>query len=246
LVEQRQKQTAGSSRVEFAVTPRFAGSCTKELMAGLGRLAREHGAIVQSHLSETQAECELISRLHGGPNYTSIYQQAGLLMPRTLLGHGIWLDDAERAILRESGAIIAHCPTANIFLQSGAMDRQAHQKADVRLALGSDIGAGYERSMIRVARTMINTAKSIGHPFPSAAECWHQITAGNADAIGWSAVGRLTPGAEADVLLLKPDVPWQTADDPLAKLLYSWDDRWLRLTIIKGVGHPARREGQTM
>jgi guanine deaminase len=163
-----------------------------------------------------------------------VYQQAGLLTPRSIFGHGIWLDAAARMLLAEAGSIIAHCPTANLFLNSGAMDRHAHHMARVKTCLGSDLGAGADRCMVRVAQSMIQTAKSIGRLPPTPAEAWHQITIGNADALGFDDAGRLIPGAEADLLLIEPDVNWRDAINPLACLLYTWDDRWLNSVLLRG------------
>ncbi|QDT68994.1 Guanine deaminase [Planctomycetes bacterium MalM25] len=225
-----------SEPIAAAITPRFAVSCTPELLEGAGRLASEHaGALVQTHLSETRAECELIGELFEGRSYVGVYDDAGLLTDRSLLGHGIHLSDEERTTLRERRAVVAHCPTANSFLRSGAMDRQAGLDADVRLSLGSDIGAGYERSMVRVGRAMIETAASLGEAYPSAAEAWWQITAGNADAAHFADAGRLRVGTPADLLLARPEIPWlEPPVDPLARALFSWDDRWVRRVLASG------------
>ncbi|TWT98149.1 Guanine deaminase [Botrimarina colliarenosi] len=223
-------------RVAAAVTPRFAVSCTAELLAGAGRLAAEHPrALVQTHLSETVPECELIGELYNGASYVDVYDAAGLVTDRTLLGHGIHLSPAERATLQQAGAVIAHCPTANSFLRSGAMDRHTTITAGVRTSLGTDIGAGYERSMVRVGRAMIETAAALGADYPAAAHAWWQITAGNADAAGFTDAGRLSVGAPADLVVIEPNQPWLTSPvDPLAMLMFAWDDRWVRQTLVRG------------
>lgn len=231
------QQRALGNRVSSAVTPRFAITCSEGLLKAAGALARKHDAYVQTHLAEMRPELEAVARLHGGPDYTSVYHKAGLLTPRTILGHCIYLTDAERQRLVETGSIAAHCPTANSFLRSGTMDRKQLLDAGVTLTLGSDIGGGYERSMIRVARAMIEATFHAGLPVadaPRAGEAWWQITAGNADALGWPDTGRIQPNAEADLVILQPDVPWQTAHDPLGMVLFAYDDRWLKATIVNG------------
>lgn len=222
--------------VAAAITPRFAVSCTPELLEETGRLAAEHpGALIQTHLSETKAECQLIGELFDGRSYVGVYDDAGLLTERSLLGHGIHLSDGELATLKQRGALIAHCPTANSFLRSGAMDRAATLASGVRLSLGSDVGAGYERSMVRVGRAMIETAASLGESYPSAAEAWWQISAGNADAARFANAGRLREGAPADLLLARPDVPWLDPPvEPLSRVMFSWDDRWVRRVLGSG------------
>ena len=164
-----------------------------------------------------------------------VYEHAGLMTKNTILGHGIHLTAGDRRNIARCHASIAHCPTANSFLRSGAMDRSALVQDSVSLTLGSDIGAGYECSMVRVARAMIETAAAKSHQFPSAAQAWHQITAGNADALGWTDAGRLQAESPADLLVIDPDIPWLSGNvDPLAALLFAWDDRWIQHTIVNG------------
>lgn len=225
-----------SGRLAAAITPRFAVSCTQELLTGAGKLAAENpDALVQTHLSETIPECQLIGELYEGSKYVDVYRAHGLVTERTLFGHGIHLDAAERAMLREAGAVIAHCPLANSFLRSGAMNRATAISEGVRLSLGSDIGGGYERSMVRVARAMVETASLLGDVYPTPADAWWQITAGNADAAGFADAGRLEPGVPADLFVANPDLPWiDSPVDPLAMTLFAWDDRWVRQTVVRG------------
>jgi len=223
-------------RMAAAVTPRFAVSCSEELLEGASVLSWEQGSMIQSHLAETRTECELVENLFDGRSYVEVYQESGLLTERAVLGHGIYLDDMDRSTLSQTGSVVAHCPTANSFLRSGTMNRAALMRHDVPLALGSDIGAGYERSMVRVARAMIEAAAIIGDVVPDAASGWHAITAGNADALGWKDAGRLATGAPADLLVIEPDIPWLDSQaSPLANLMFAWDDRWISRTLLRGV-----------
>lgn len=234
LAEAARLQPVG--RLRPAVTPRFAISCSEELLRGAGDLAVRNAWPVQTHLAETQAECHRVAELFDGVAYTEVYRRAGLLTPRTLLAHGVQLSDHDRTTINAAGSTIAHCPTANGFLKSGDMDLAAHQRAGLNIALGSDIAGGYERSMPRVARAALETASRV-HPdstCPSAAWAWWQLTAGNATALGLTDTGRIHPGAAADLLVLKPDIRWHASADPLATLLYAWDDRWLKTTIAAG------------
>jgi len=236
-----------AGRVRPAVTPRFAVSCSKQMMRGAGVLAQKTNWYIQTHLAETVRECESVASMYGEKSYTHVYDQAGLLTPRTLLGHGIHLSDAERVLLRERGSVIAHCPTANRFLDAGTMQLNAHRRAGVGVCLGTDVGAGPDRGMMRVARAMIDAAKQAGNAgagagglgganadIPSAAECWWQITAGNAAALGLEGCGQFTTGGWADVLVIRPTTNWRASPDPLATLMYSWDDRWLECCMASG------------
>jgi guanine deaminase len=230
------EQRAPGNRVSTAVTPRFAITCSEGLLKAAGGLAKKHDAVIQTHLAEMRPELQAVAKLHGGPDYTSVYHKAGLLTPRSLLGHCVYLSDDERRMLAETGSIAAHCPTANSFLRSGTMSRKKLLDADVTLSLGSDIGGGYERSMVRVARSMIEAAfyADPQGASPSVSEAWWQATAGNADAMGWSDTGRIHENAEADLVVIRPDIPWQSAHHPLGMVLFAWDDRWVNATIVNG------------
>lgn len=229
----RKPRSPRNCRTAAMVAPRFAPMCSMELMRGLAERAGEAGALIASHIAETQRECELAAAAHVGESYAAIYHRAGLLGRRTLLGHGIHLCEADRRLLVRTGTVIVHCPTANRFLGSGRMDRAALAAAGVRLALGSDLGAGGERCMVRVARAMLEAAREAGHPLP-AAHGWWQITAGNAEALGFEQTGAIAAQHDADLLLIRPPDGWQDGPDPLAKLMFTWDDRWLRAVVVDG------------
>ncbi len=224
-----------SPLVAASLAPRFAISCSAELMAAAAKIAKASDVFVQTHLAETEAELEAVSGLYpGSQDYTGVYEEAGLLQPRTLLGHGIWLSEREQDCIRDNGAIIAHCPVANSFLRSGAMNRDHYVDAGLNLALGTDIGAGYHKSMVRVAQEMIATSAILKNKPASSEEAWWHITRGNADTVGWSDVGRIEIDAEASLVIAKPDIAWSDYPDPLGALLFGWDDRWIETTLSVG------------
>ncbi len=89
--------------------------------------------------------------------------------------------------------------------------------------------------MIRVARAMIQTASSTSECYPTAAEALWQIIHGNAIALGWPDRDRLSPNERADVLVIKPQSLWLRGDvDPLTRLVFGWDDRWIERTLVAG------------
>ena len=217
-----------------AVTPRFAGSCSAAMLRGAGELARRTGWFVQTHLAETDRECRTVSDLHGGASCVDVYERAGLLTARTLLGRGLHLSDADRDTLACRTSTIAHCPAADRFLDAGVMDLHRHALRHVSVCLGSGVGAGPDRSMVRVARAMLDAAKQAAaasgrprHELPMSSECWWRITAGNARSLGLVDPGMVAPGCAADLLVVRPTKPWRDSIDPLAMLLYAWDDRWI-------------------
>ena len=220
--------------VRAAVTPRFAISCSDALLSGAGHLARRHSAPVQTHLSETVAECEAVAELFGGADYVDAYDHSGLLSDQSYFGHGIHLSDRERNRLSQTGSVVVHCPTANSFLRSGNCDVATLTRSGVDVLCGSDIGAGYERSMVRVARAAIETAARIGDEFPTAAEMMYRITTGAARRMGLP-TGELAIGKSADLVVVDPADDWfGTAIDPLAAMMFGWDDRRIERVVING------------
>lgn len=220
-------------RIEPIVSPRFAVSCSMELLRGAAKLARERDWPIQTHLAEMLPECELVERLHGMP-YVDVYKQAGLLGPRTVLAHAIWLSEVERRQLESWRCVIAHCPTANRFLSSGEFAGQKFRP----LALGSDVAGGPDVSMVRVARAArevwLASPQSQIAPMFGPDYWWWQITTGNADALGWSDAGRIAAGAAADLVVIEPEVELSDARAMLGQLMYAWDDRWIAATIGDG------------
>ncbi len=242
LLNQKLTRIARSerSRVTASVNPRFAVACSEEILEAAHKKIRDD-SIVHTHLAESQRECEMVRELFpDDANYTAVYDRFGLLGPRTLLAHAVHLAKAEWELIAQRGCSVVHCPGANVFLQSGVFDLHSAREHGVRVALGSDIAAGPDIAMPRVARAMIETAKMRKMTLdpkaivPTPVEAWHIITRGNADALGWDDAGRIETGAAADLLLLR--VPFDLDDEHLiGRLLYSWRDEWIDRRIVNGV-----------
>ncbi|MCI0363127.1 MAG: amidohydrolase family protein [Phycisphaerales bacterium] len=226
------------SRVNSSINPRFALTCSDELLA-LAKSRAAPGTYIQTHLAESELEVQRVRVLFpNDPHYAGIYDRHGLLTPHTLLAHSVHLNDAEWQLIAERKSVVVHCPTANIFLRSGVFDLDKARRFGVRLAVGSDIAAGPDLSMPAVARSMIETAKfrtmtiDGAAYIPSPAEVWNLITRGNAEALGWHDAGRIEIGAAADLLVLNP--PFQTDDHLVEQLLYTWRDDYIVARIAAG------------
>jgi len=237
-----------------SANPRFAVSCTPELMAEIGWAVAEREkagerVLVQTHLAETKPECALIRTLFpDAPHYTAVYDEAGLLREGALLAHGIYLNDEELELIRERNATIVHCPTANLFLQSGLFDwTRAAMDFGVRVLLGSDIAGGPDVAMPRVGRSMIETAKALKLTrsgsdaecirVPSPAEVWRLITENNAAIFEHPGsddrFGVLEEGAHADLLVLRVPDAWRD-EHLIGRLVYSWSSRLIEARIFNG------------
>ncbi len=196
-------------RLEYAFSPRFAVSCSGELMRRAGELAQKHGAYLQTHLAENTDEVALVKSLFPDrASYTDVYAHYGLLGPKTVLGHCIHLSDEEIAQLAATRSVIAHCPTSNFFLASGLMPMERFRHAGLRVGLGSDVAGGPELNMWQVMRSAIETQKALyfhdpSVPLTSAVEAFHLATLGGADALGKSrTIGSFEIGKEADLVVL--------------------------------------------
>ena len=152
----------GRDRLSYAVTVRFAASSSPAQLAMAGRLATQvPGVFMQTHVAENRDEVALVERMFPqARSYLDVYARAGLLGPRSVLAHGIWLDDEDRALLRDSGAQIAHCPSSNLFLGSGLFDWAATRDAGVNVSLGCDVGGGTSLSMLRTLGDERNLVKT--------------------------------------------------------------------------------------
>ena len=239
LTEARTQPPRGG-RMTLSVNPRFAVTCSDEMLARAAARAGT-GVFIQTHLAESRRECELVAGLFpDDPHYAGVYDRHGLLTDRTLLAHCVHLDDDQWRLIAERRSVVVHCPTANTFLCSGLFDLDAARTHGVRLALGSDVAAGPDVAMPRVARAMIETAKAraMASPdgadvhVPTPAEAWTLITAGNAEALGFADTGRIEPGAAADLLVLKPGL--RVDEHLVGRLIYTWRDEYIESVVLNG------------
>jgi guanine deaminase len=202
----------GSGRLAYAVTVRFAPTSTREQLAMAGRLcAADPTLYMQTHVAENRAEVQWVRELYPeARSYLDVYAAAGLLHRRSVLAHGIWLDDADRAALRQSGAHIAHSPSSNLFLGSGLFDWSAAVKAGTAVSLATDVGGGTSLSMIRTMADAYKVQAMAGQRL-TAWKALHAATLGGAQALLLAdEIGSLEAGRMADVCI------WDWAADPVA------------------------------
>jgi guanine deaminase len=239
LEEAADLATLDSPTRRFVVTPRFALSATPALLAGCAALARDRGLPIQTHLAEQRQECEAVRRRFG-QDYLDVYEEAGLLTPDSLFAHAVWLSPSEWRRLARRGCAVAHCPTSNVFLGSGVMNWDRAQQ--LRVGLGSDVGAGPDLSVFRVAR-MTWTLRSLnGRTPPGASALLRAATRGGAEALGFTDVGALRPGNAADfivldaALVIPPGAPrTESTDDLLSRILHRAGRSAVRRVYVSGV-----------
>jgi guanine deaminase len=214
----------GVGRNRYAVTPRFSLSCGNELLDACGSLLRDvPGAWFTSHVNENALEIAAVAELFEGSVYVNTYDRHGLIGRRSVLAHNVHPTDDELALLCTRGASIAHCPTSNAALGSGIFSLARHVAAGVRVALGSDVGAGTGFSMLKEGLQAYFLQQLLGEAGQrlTPAHLLHLATAAGADALGLGdEVGDLGVGKRFDAVWVRPrpgttlDVALRTAAGP--------------------------------
>lgn len=232
LVERWHGRDAG--RLRFCVTPRFALSCTPELLRRAGRLAEARGLHVQTHLSENTDELKATAAAFpSARDYLGVYEDHGLVGRRSLMAHCIHLSDGEWDRFSGAGAAVAHCPDSNFFLGSGCMRLRSATDRQIRVGLGTDVGAGRSFSLRQIVASAHDAAHMVGAPVPAEELLWH-ATRGGARALGLEGqIGCLRPGFEADLVVL--DAPeLQAAEALFDALSFRRDAGPARAVYVRG------------
>ena len=193
-------------RQQYALTPRFAPTSTEAQLEACGVLARAHQDVfIQSHVAENTDEIKWVESLFPGHrSYLDIYDHYDLLRRRAVYGHCIYLDDADRKRMAETGAVASHCPTSNLFLGSGLFDFDKAGAANMPVALATDVGGGTSFSMLQTMNEAHKIARLTGHHLTATRMFWLSTT-GAAKVLDLDdRIGTLAPGSEADFVVLDP------------------------------------------
>ena len=190
----------GKGRLLYAVTPRFAPTSTEDQLSKVKQLLDEYPTVyMHTHLNETKSEQYLMKDVYVVDNplydppvdpnanqrrqlngitqhyldYTDVYDKFGLLTPRSILAHSIFMDDVDWVRLHDHNCGVAYCPTSNLFLGSGVFKLDQADKFKVKNGLGTDIGAGTSFSMLdtineayKVQQVRINDVEFVNPPNP--------------------------------------------------------------------------------
>jgi guanine deaminase len=241
-------------RLRYAFTPRFAVTCSAELLRESARLAAEAGALWQTHLAEDAGEIAEVRRLFPEAiDYLDVYDRAGALGPQAVLAHAVHLSDREVARLAESGARVAHCPASNLFLASGLMPLARYLKAGIGVGLGSDVAGGPDLSIfgaMRIGAYAQVARRAAGLNDGAALDplAWLRLgSLGGAAALGLADVtGSLEPGKDADLIVVDPAVTdplrdgdgadWEPADpaDLVSRLIFRAHPEMVRGAWVRG------------
>ncbi|XP_017085514.1 guanine deaminase [Drosophila eugracilis] len=248
----------GSSLVLPTITPRFALSCSKELLKNLGDIAKRFDLHVQSHISENLAEIDAVKDIFN-TSYAKAYDNAGLLTNKTVMAHGVHLEDDEVTLLKTRGCSVAHCPASNTMLSSGLCDVQRLVTAGITVGLGTDVSGGNSASIHNALLRALEVSKHISffktqniHGTGKAKsqdpnyvqlkykQALYMATLGGAKALSLDHLtGNFTLGKEFDALLVDVSVdenPMRklSVDELIEKFIYTGGERNIVEVFVAG------------
>jgi guanine deaminase len=236
-------------RLRYAFTPRFAVSCSMDMLRESAAAARSTGAYWQTHVSEDRGEIAEVARLFPeAKDYVDVYDRAGGLGERTVLAHAIHLSDRELGRLIETGTRVAHCPASNLFIASGVMPLGQYLEAGLSVGLGSDVSGGPDLSIfsaMRVAFYAWNALRVERAGIPPVPGPFHWLRMGTLDgarALGIDdVVGSLEAGKEADLIAVDPSfvapIPGEAdsaAEDLMSRLIFRAHPDMVRAAWVRG------------
>ncbi|MCO6417053.1 amidohydrolase family protein [Siccirubricoccus sp. KC 17139] len=240
LIERAEQHESG--RLFGMVVPAQIDTCTPELLKDSFDEARRRGVSWQIHAAQSVSEFHEITRRHGFTPIGWLHEQ-GLLSERSIIGHGIFLDDhpstpwhtrRDLDVLAETGTTVAHCPT--VFARRGITLKHLgrYKRHGVNMGLGTDT---YPHNMLDemrlaayLARTQATDPRSL-----TTTELFEAATIGGAKALGRDDIGRLAAGCRADFVLVDITHPMmRPARDPLRSLIYAAGDRALKAVYVDG------------
>lgn len=235
----------GQGRALYAITPRFAPTSTPEQLEKAGQLKAQYPDVyVHTHLSENKDEIAWVKDLYPEQDgYLDVYHHYGLTGQRSVFAHCVHLEDAEWKCMHETNSAIAFCPTSNLFLGSGLFPLKKTWEQQVKVGLGTDVGAGTSFSLLQTVNEAYKVQQLQGDKL-SAFESLYHATLGGAKALDLDEkLGNFNIGKEADFVVLntQPTALQQlrqsrskSVEDSLFALFTMGDDRNIEATYIYG------------
>jgi 5-methylthioadenosine/S-adenosylhomocysteine deaminase len=224
-------------RIRYCFAPRFAVSCTNELLEQVGRLARERKVMIHTHASENRTECELVETETGLRNVEYL-NKVGLTGRHVALAHCVHLSEAEIDLLYQTRTNVVHCPSSNMKLGSGISPVSKLLERGISVSLGADGAACNNRlDMFTEMRSAALLQKVVHGPESlSAGTVLEMATLGGAKALGLeSEIGSLELGKKADVSIIRMDrLHANPFSDVISALVYSTQPADVQTVIIDG------------
>ena len=228
---------AADGRIRYCFAPRFAVSCSRELLERVALLARERGVLVHTHASENKDEIEIVERDTGRRNIEYL-NEVGLAAPYAVLAHCVHLNDEEMEILRRTGTHVAHCPSSNLKLGSGIARVAEMIERGISVSLGADGAACNNRlDMLTEMRTAALIQKALHGPEAlPALQVLRMATIDGARAMGLAdEIGSIKVGKRADLTLFDlNELRTTPCPDPVSTIVYAAEASNISTVIIDG------------
>ena len=225
-------------RVRYAVTPRFAVSCTEACLRGARDLADEYdGVRIHTHASENRSEIETVENDTGLRNIHWL-DEVGLTGEDVVLAHCVWTDESEREVLAETGTHVTHCPSSNMKLASGVAPVEDYLDRGINVALGND-GAPCNNTLDPLAEMrQASLLQKVDHLDPTATPArviFEMATRNGAKAAGFDRLGELREGWRADIVGLDTDLTRAVPlHDVFSHLVFAAHGDDVQFTMVDG------------
>ena len=222
-------------RIKPALGPHSVYLVSEKSLKWVAELSSERDIPVHIHLSETEGEVRDCLAAHG-VRPAPYLDRIGVLTPRVILAHGVWLDDDELELVGERGATVVTNPVSNLKLAVGGVFPYAKaRRHGIPVALGTD-GASSNNSLdlfqdMKQLALIQKHADRDPAAMP-ATEAWSVATGQRAPFLGQP--GRLAVGEAADFLLVRRDAPELTPGDLVANLVYAAAGAVVDTTVVAG------------
>jgi 5-methylthioadenosine/S-adenosylhomocysteine deaminase len=226
-----------NGRLRAAFAPRFAVSCSRELLEAVAKLAIEHDLVIHTHASENRDEIALIKSRTGRKNIDYL-ADTGLTSPHLCLAHCVWVDDDEQALIAERGVKVLHCPGSNLKLGSGLAPVVEMRAKGISVSLGADGAACNNHLDMFEEMRLAAVLQSVRHRpgALTARDAVWMATREGAKALGLEAeLGSIEAGKRADLILIDRSQPnLALATDPYSTIVYAARGTDVRTTIVDG------------
>lgn len=240
---------AADGRIRYCFAPRFAVSCSRELLERVANLACERGVLVHTHASENREEIAIVENLSGKRNVHYLYS-VGLASQHIVLAHCIHLDNSELEVLRTTGTHVAHCPSSNLKLASGIARVVDMLDSGISVSLGADGAPCNNRlDMFTEMRTAALLQKvSHGPESLPALTALRMATINGAKALGLGdQIGSIEIGKRADLVLMNLQSLHTLPNyDPVSAIVYAAQPENVETALIDGKVVMSNRELLTL
>lgn len=222
-------------RLGYAYAPRFALSCSRELLEAVATLAKMGRMLVHTHSNEDAGERALIEKATGRAPAAYLLD-VGIASERAIFAHGVHLDPDEVAMLAASRTAIAHCPSSNLKLGAGIADVVGLGRAKITVGLGAD-GAACNNRLDALEEVRLAVLLARGRHGPkalSAMDGLRMATIEGARALGLDEeIGSLAVDKRADIVVLD-GAALAPGGDPATRIVFGGGSRAVRDVIVDG------------